>query len=81
MMFGLPGATQAIYHCSCPENRSKVAGIMLAAAFASFFTCITELLDFSFYVRGASVVFPARDIARSVGLYCRTYALDWRLLL
>lgn len=48
MMFGLPGAALAIYHCSRPENKSKVAGIMLAAAFASFFTGITEPLEFSF---------------------------------
>ncbi len=48
MMFGLPGAALAIYHCARPENRNKVAGIMLAGAFASFFTGITEPLEFSF---------------------------------
>lgn len=48
MMFGLPGAALAIYHCARPENKSTVAGIMLAAAFASFFTGITEPLEFSF---------------------------------
>ncbi|HIH7571550.1 TPA: N-acetylglucosamine-specific PTS transporter subunit IIBC [Yersinia enterocolitica] len=48
MMFGLPGAALAIYHCACPENRAKVAGIMLAGAFAAFFTGITEPLEFSF---------------------------------
>ena len=48
MMFGLPGAALAIYHCARPENRAKVAGIMLAGAFASFFTGITEPLEFSF---------------------------------
>jgi len=48
MMFGLPGAALAIYHCARPENRAKVAGIMIAAAFASFFTGITEPLEFSF---------------------------------
>ncbi|MBG6241158.1 MAG: PTS glucose transporter subunit IIBC [Candidatus Symbiopectobacterium sp. Dall1.0] len=48
MMFGLPGAALAIYHCSRPENKSKVAGIMMAAAFAAFFTGITEPLEFSF---------------------------------
>lgn len=48
MMFGLPGAALAIYHCARPENKSKVAGIMIAAAFASFFTGITEPLEFSF---------------------------------
>ncbi|MCT4716124.1 N-acetylglucosamine-specific PTS transporter subunit IIBC [Enterobacteriaceae bacterium H18W14] len=48
MMFGLPGAALAIYHCARPENRAKVAGIMMAAAFAAFFTGITEPLEFSF---------------------------------
>lgn len=48
MMFGLPAAALAIYHCARPENKSKVAGIMLAAAFASFFTGVTEPLEFSF---------------------------------
>jgi PTS system N-acetylglucosamine-specific IIC component len=48
MMFGLPGAALAIYHCARPENRAKVGSIMLAAAFASFFTGITEPLEFSF---------------------------------
>ncbi|MBH2952776.1 PTS transporter subunit EIIC [Serratia marcescens] len=48
MMFGLPGAALAIYHCARPENKAKVAGIMLAAAFPAFFTGITEPLEFSF---------------------------------
>ena len=48
MMFGLPGAALAIYHCARPENKAKVAGIMLAAAVAAFFTGITEPLEFSF---------------------------------
>lgn len=48
MMFGLPGAALAIYHCARLENKSKVAGIMLAVAFAAFFTGITEPLEFSF---------------------------------
>ncbi|CNH41311.1 N-acetylglucosamine-specific PTS transporter subunit IIBC [Yersinia pekkanenii] len=48
MMFGLPGAALAIYHCARPENKAKVAGIMIAGAFAAFFTGITEPLEFSF---------------------------------
>lgn len=48
MMFGLPGAALAIWHCAKPEARARVAGIMLAAAFASFFTGITEPLEFTF---------------------------------
>lgn len=48
MMFGLPGAALAIYQCARPENKAKVAGIMMAGAFDAFFTGITEPLEFSF---------------------------------
>ncbi|MGY3945876.1 PTS glucose transporter subunit IIBC [Aeromonas allosaccharophila] len=48
MMFGLPGAALAIYHSAKKENKEKVASIMIAAAFASFFTGVTEPLEFSF---------------------------------
>ncbi|WP_342321569.1 N-acetylglucosamine-specific PTS transporter subunit IIBC [Kosakonia sp. BYX6] len=48
MMFGLPGAALAIYQCARPENKAKVLGIMMAGAFAAFFTGITEPLEFSF---------------------------------
>lgn len=48
MMFGLPGAALAIYHTALPENKVKVGSIMLAGAFASFFTGVTEPLEFSF---------------------------------
>lgn len=48
MMFGLPGAALAIYHTSKPEHKTRVASIMIAAGFASFFTGVTEPLEFSF---------------------------------
>lgn len=48
MMFGLPGAALAIYHCARPEHKARVASIMIAAGFASFFTGVTEPLEFSF---------------------------------
>jgi PTS system N-acetylglucosamine-specific IIC component len=48
MMFGLPGAALAMYHTAKPENKTKVASIMIAAGFASFFTGVTEPLEFSF---------------------------------
>jgi len=48
MMFGLPAAALAIYHSAKKENKDKVASIMIAAAFASFFTGVTEPLEFSF---------------------------------
>lgn len=48
MMFGLPGAALAIYHTAKPENKARVASIMFAAALTSFFTGVTEPLEFSF---------------------------------
>lgn len=48
MMFGLLGAALAFVHTAKPENRTKVSSIMLAAGFASFFTGVTEPLEFSF---------------------------------
>ena len=48
MMFGLPGAGLAIYRAAKPENRARVASLMMAASFASFFTGVTEPLEFSF---------------------------------
>ena len=48
MMFGLPGAALAIYTAARTEHKQKVASIMLAAALASFFTGVTEPLEFSF---------------------------------
>jgi N-acetylglucosamine PTS system EIICBA or EIICB component len=48
MMFGLPGAALAMYHTSKAKNKEKVASIMIAAGFASFFTGVTEPLEFAF---------------------------------
>jgi PTS system N-acetylglucosamine-specific IIC component len=48
MMFGLPGAGLAIYRAAKPENKARVASLMMAASFASFFTGVTEPLEFSF---------------------------------
>lgn len=48
MMFGLPAGALAIYQCARPEKKKVTASLMLAAAFASFFTGVTEPLEFSF---------------------------------
>ncbi|GAE28384.1 PTS system [Halalkalibacter wakoensis JCM 9140] len=48
MMFGLPAAALAIYHCARPEQKKLVAGIMGSAALTSFLTGITEPIEFSF---------------------------------
>lgn len=48
MMFGLPAGALAIYQCARPEKKKATASLMLAAAFASVFTGVTEPLEFSF---------------------------------
>ncbi len=48
MMFGLVGACLAMYHTAKPENRKRVAGLLLSAALTSFLTGITEPIEFSF---------------------------------
>lgn len=48
MMFGLIGATLAIYRTAKPQNKKIVAGLMGSAALTSFLTGITEPIEFSF---------------------------------
>ena len=48
MMFGLSGAGLAMYQTAKPENKTAIGSLMVAAGFASFFTGITEPLEFSF---------------------------------
>ncbi|EML7265349.1 PTS transporter subunit EIIC [Raoultella ornithinolytica] len=48
MMFGLIGACLAMYHTAKPENKKRVAGLLLSAALTSFLTGITEPIEFSF---------------------------------
>lgn len=48
MMFGLVGAAIAMWQEARPEKRKAIGGIMLSAAFTSFLTGITELIEFAF---------------------------------
>lgn len=48
MMFGLPAAALAMYHTAKTTRKKQAASLLLAAAFASFFTGVTEPLEFSF---------------------------------
>ncbi|WP_228478412.1 PTS transporter subunit EIIC [Thermophilibacter immobilis] len=47
-MFGLTGAALAFYHTALPQNKKKVAALMIAAVIPCFFTGITEPLEYSF---------------------------------
>lgn len=48
MMFGLPGAALAMYHCIGKEKRKAFAGLLLGVALTSFITGITEPIEFMF---------------------------------
>lgn len=48
MMFGLPAAALAMYHTAKTKRKKQAASLMLAAGFASFFTGVTEPLEFAF---------------------------------
>ena len=48
MMFGLPAAALAMYHCVKPEYKSKYMGYFLGVALTSFITGLTEPIEFMF---------------------------------
>jgi N-acetylglucosamine PTS system EIICBA or EIICB component len=48
MMFGLPAACLAMYRNAKPENKTVVGGVLLSMALTSFFTGVTEPIEFSF---------------------------------
>ncbi len=48
MMFGLPAAALAMYHTAKPGKKKNAYGLLLAAAVCSFFTGVTEPLEFAF---------------------------------
>ncbi len=48
MMFGLVAGAYAMYKAAKPARKKTAASLLLAGAFASFFTGITEPLEFAF---------------------------------
>lgn len=48
MMFGLPAGALAMYHTAKDNKKKAVYGLLLAAALSSFFTGVTEPLEFAF---------------------------------
>ena len=75
MMFGLPGAALAIYMSARKENKEKVASIMIAAALASFFTGVTEPLEFSFMFV-APLLYLVHAVLTGVSLYIAAH-MEW----
>ncbi|GBU09997.1 hypothetical protein AwWohl_11350 [Gammaproteobacteria bacterium] len=75
MMFGLPGGALAIYHMARVENKAKVASLLIAAAFASFFTGITEPLEFSFMFV-APVLYFIHAVLTGISVYIAS-SMQW----
>lgn len=48
MIFGLPGAALAMYHCAKDNKKKIVGGLLLSAALTSILTGITEPIEFTF---------------------------------
>ena len=48
MMFGLPAAALAMYHTAKPAKKKAAGALLLAGALSSFFTGVTEPLEFAF---------------------------------
>lgn len=49
-MFGLIGASLAMYHTAKPENKARARGILLPVALTSMVAGVTEPLEFSFLI-------------------------------
>lgn len=48
MMFGLPAGCLAMYHTAKDKNKKMVSGLLFSAAICSFFTGVTEPIEFAF---------------------------------
>lgn len=48
MMFGLPAACLAMYHTAKSNKKKVAASLLVSAAFCSFFTGVTEPIEFAF---------------------------------
>jgi PTS system glucose-specific IIC component len=74
-MWGLPAAAIAMWHCARPEQRVRVAGLMISAALTSFLTGITEPIEFTFlflapplYVIHAALAAASQFIANTLDI-------------
>ncbi|MBB1246134.1 PTS transporter subunit EIIC [Streptomyces durbertensis] len=73
MMFALPAACLAIYHCARPERRAVVGGMMFSLALTSFVTGVTEPIEFTFMFI-APVLYAIHALLTGVSM-----ALTWAL--
>ncbi len=68
MMGGLPGAAVAMYHEALPSQKKAVYGLLIGGAVASFFTGVTEPLEFSFMF-AAPLLYGVHAILTGVSVF------------
>ncbi len=74
MMFGLPAAALAMYHCADNDNKPKIKALLFSAALTSFLTGITEPIEFTFLFV-APVLYVVHALLEGVS-YALLHALD-----
>lgn len=72
MMFGLPAACLAMYHCAVKDQRKAVGGLLLSMGLTSFLTGITEPIEFTFMFLA-----PALYAVHAVLTGISMAVLDW----
>ncbi|WP_010648247.1 N-acetylglucosamine-specific PTS transporter subunit IIBC [Oceanobacillus massiliensis] len=75
MMFGLPAAALAMYHTAKTKRKKQAASLLMATAFASFFTGVTEPLEFSFMFLAPALYF-VHAVLTGISLAIAA-AFDW----
>lgn len=68
MMFGLPAAALAMYHTAKSKRKKQAASLLMAVAFASFLTGVTEPLEFSFMFL-APVLYVVHAVLTGISLF------------
>jgi PTS system N-acetylglucosamine-specific IIC component len=72
MMFGLPAACLAMYHCAMKSRRKAVGGLLLSMGLTSFLTGITEPIEFTFMFLA-----PALYVLHAVLTGVSMTVMDW----
>ncbi len=75
MMGGLPGAALAMYQEAKPSQKQAVYGLLLGGAVASFFTGVTEPLEFSFMF-AAPVLYFVHAIFTGISVFIAA-SMQW----
>lgn len=75
LMFGLPAAGLAMYVTAHKKNKTRVASLVIAASFASFFTGVSEPLEFAFMF-SAPLLFLLHAFFMGLSLFIAS-SMEW----